>query len=394
MGEIKSALKTAFAFAIVIPILSFQTQAQQQVSQNNLSLEAPQAEANETAGQLVVKVGKTHYTVVDPSGSQRENYELLPEKDKQSFHRNRKLFLSQVARALSSIKLGFGFGTLIKDHIDYHIQNLQEAEVQNQALAIQGGVEADYKAAVSQNREALLAEQDERIKKTLNARSVEFVQSAMSGIDQLLWIQAPIFSNANEFGVVAAMGVEAIAGVRGKGGWGGLLDLGISIGFNRDTQALVVQVFREVEQYKTTTMSVVALAGFVTKDGIYIANQLPGKLGHEGVSFYPPMAPGYSSITSDSIMAGFSSGLTWPPSPLGDMLTYTNSLDQNMILRVTVSKLNPGFLRVESGLAADLYKMVVAGPKAALEQMQKLFGKKAATEVAAPQSLLCSAVLR
>jgi hypothetical protein len=393
MGEFQSAFAKAFA-TFVVCVLSFQVQAQKLDSASDLSIEVPQAEASESTGELVVKVGRSIFTVVDPTGPQRENYEMLPDKDKASFHRNRKLFLSQVARALSSVKLGFGFGSLIKDHIDYHIQKLQEAEIQNQALALQGGVAADYKAAASENREAILAEQDEKLRKTVNARSVEFVQSAMSGIDQLLWTQAPIFSNANEFGVVAAMGVEALAGVQGKGGWGGLIDLGISIGYNRDTQALVLQVFREVEKYKTTTMRVVALAGFVTKDGIYIANQLPGKLGHEGVSFYPPMAPGYSSITSDSIMAGFSSGLTWPPSPLGDMLTYTNSLDQNMMLRVTVSKLTPGFLRVESGLAADLYKMVVAGPKLAIEQMQKLFGKRPWTEVVSQQQLLCTSALR
>ena len=150
-------------------------------------------------------------------------------------------------------------------------------------------------------------------------------------LDAQLWTQASIVAHANEFGVLAAVGLQAEGGNSAGVGRGGLADIGISLGFNRDEKSIAIQIFNDRETFKSTEMPMVMIAGLVGKAGFYVANQ--GKnLSAEGSSFYPPVAPAFSSSTNRSFMIGASSGLTWPPSPLGDLLTYTNKLKQTIIV--------------------------------------------------------------
>lgn len=184
--------------------------------------------------------------------------------------------------------------------------------------------------------------------KTFDEKANLIISSILSSIDSQLWRQARIVAHANEFGIMVAAGIEAEGGARNKKGWGGLTDIGISLGYNRDEKAMAIQIFHGLEPFESTQMPVVFIAGLVAKAGLYVANQ-----GHDltavGSSFYPPMAPGFSSQTNRSFMAGFSSGLTWPPSPIGDMLTYSNKLKQTVLFRLTLSPLTKGFIRVQSG---------------------------------------------
>jgi hypothetical protein len=69
----------------------------------------------------------------------------------------------------------------------------------------------------------------------------------------------------------------------------------------------------------------------------------------KGSSFYPPAVPGFSTTSSEFFAAGFSSGLGLPPPPLADLMTFTNKFERHVIVRVTVSPLVKGFVRMQLG---------------------------------------------
>lgn len=277
--------------------------------------------------RLDITLGSTLYTVESPTIEDRTAFISLPEPEKESFSRNRKVFLSALAKSLNTVKYGFAVGAL-----------------------------------VSRSKDS----------RTLRERAEKIVGAILNRVDKSLWTQAPLFARSNEFGIVIAGGLEFIAGKRERG-WGGIVDFGLTIGYNRDERALTLQIIRDVEHYQKSALPVVFLTGALTKAGFYVANQKGHELQNEGISFYPPMAPAFSSITPNNFMTGFSSGLTWPPSPVGDMLTYTDKLDQTVILRLSISPLLKGFVRVTSGIqSAGKLNFVMEPVKKALKN---LFGR-------------------
>lgn len=325
----------------------------------SLDKEIPESNLTEKNGTVEIQVGKSLYLVNEPnSGSEdRTEFEALPEASRQRFSKNRLVFLKTVARALHLTKYGFGIGTIVKDKIKFVIQSVRPSK-KNQI--------ADANEDVGSRD--LFTEQ-EVARSTLKERSNEVIQNVLASLDRKLWQQAALFSNSNEFGVMAAGGLELIAGKRDKG-WGGLLDFGISIGFNIETRSLVIQIFSDYERYRSSLMPAVFIAGLVGKSGLYIASLKTGELSHQGTSFYPPMVPGFSSSTPKVFMSGLSSGLTWPPSPIGDALTYTNTLDQAVLLRLTISPMTKGFVRIQSGLGSAIARIVIQPVNSALAKFR------------------------
>lgn len=194
--------------------------------------------------------------------------------------------------------------------------------------------------------------------KKLSARIDEKIKSILKATDFKLWSQAPLVANSNQFSLMAAVEIQAEGGTNIHK-WGGLYDLGLTIGYNTDSKAVIFQIFRNRETFKSSMMPAVAVGGVVGKIGPLISRANDETSLHTtGESFYPPMVPGYQSTTKESFTFGFSSGLTIPPSPFGDMLTYTNTLDQKIILKVSFSKTYIGFMRVKMDLSSDTLKMV------------------------------------
>ncbi len=194
--------------------------------------------------------------------------------------------------------------------------------------------------------------------KKLSARIDEKIKSILNATDLKLWSQSPLVANSNQFSLMAAIEIQAEGGTSVHK-WGGLYDLGLTIGYNTDSKAVVFQIFRNRETFKSSMMPAVAVGGFVGKIGPLISRVNDETSMHTtGESFYPPMFPGYQSATKESFTFGFSSGLTVPPSPFGDMLTYTNTLDQKTILRISFSKAYLGFIRVKMDLSSDTLKFV------------------------------------
>lgn len=141
--------------------------------------------------------------------------------------------------------------------------------------------------------------------------------------------------------------------------WGGLYDLGFTLGYKTETKAVVFQIFRNRESFESTLMPGLAVGGVVVKVGPHISRSSHNsELQTSGQSFYPPFVPGYQSTTKESYAFGFSSVLTWPPSPFGDMLTYTNSLDHKVLLKISFSKTFLGFVRVQTNFKSNSIKIV------------------------------------
>lgn len=353
----------------------------------------PPALVRESSDHLEIKVGAHVYRIEDPARGDpaRAAYDTMTELEKTSFHINRRLFMSQLARGLNLMKFGFGIGSVVKDKVKYSIQKLRLGRLkavisraradepphviyEAPAALVADAPETADPASEGTSLVALEAAREERTRLTLNEKSQRVILGMLKAVDENLWLQAPLFANSNEFGLIAAGGVELIGGKSDRG-WGGLVDIGLSLGFNRKEQSLVFQIFTDKERFKSSALPAVFIAGLVFKSGFYIANQRDGVLDHHGTSFYPPLAPAFASITQDNFMAGVSSGLTWPPSPLGDMLTYLDKLDQNTVLRVTVSRLNKGYLRVESGVGSSAFRIVAEPVKKALAYVRSLFKK-------------------
>ena len=296
----------------------------------------------------------------------------LPAEEYNSFLETRIEVLNLATQALQAMKWGFGTGMIIKDYFDFRAESKAAEKLMADAEELHPGQRADVIAAIQRALPELKQRQYESESKSFREKSHAMITRILNGIDRQLWSQAAIVAHANEFGVLAAVGLQAESGNSDGVGRGGLTDIGLSIGFNRDEKSLAIQIFNGREVFKTTDMPMIMIAGLVGKAGFYVANQ--GKdLSAYGTSFYPPVAPAFSTSTNRSFMIGASSGLTWPPSPIGDLLTYTNQLKQTTVVRITISPLTKGFVRFKFGQIKELLSAAVVGIKELIPvfQMQR-----------------------
>lgn len=357
-----------------LPLLAASIMALPAYAQTEIEIDAPKAETVQSAERLEIKMASRVYTLEDPKpgSAERVNFEQLSQEEQKVFMRNRGAFLTQAAKALQMLKYGFGLGSVVKEKIKFGIRALKDESARIAMNELDPLVRADVARARDLEMEKRAEENERRLQTTLKQRSETIIQGFLHGLDQKLWSQALLFAHSNEFGVMASGGLEMLAGMDKKG-WGGLFDIGISIGYNRDTHALAIQIYRDFEKFQSTTMKAVFVAGILGKAGMYMSNQRPGEMARHGISFYPPMIPGYSAMTPSQFQTGLSTGLTWPPSPLGDLLTYTNTLDNKVLLRFTFSPMMKGFVRMETGLGLSTLRFFVSPVEKAINSLRTLF---------------------
>lgn len=248
-------------------------------------------------------------------------YESLPEDRKQKFQEMRLMFLANAARIMNSTKFVFGAGSVVGDAFSF--------------------VKVKTKQAFGKT-----VEQTPTEKRTFSVRSHQAVQAVLKGIDYKLWSQAPLVIDSNEFGLSVSVGALAETGVLRKGG-GGAEEVGLSFAFNKSKRAFVFEIFHNSESFDNTKAAVSVL-GIVGKAGITLGRR-NGAETLKGSSFYPPAVPGYSVSSPEYFSAGLSSSLGFPPPPLADLLTFTNRFERHHLIRVTVSPLVKGFVRLEFG---------------------------------------------
>lgn len=248
-------------------------------------------------------------------------YQSLPEDRRQKFQEMRLHFLTNAARILSSTKFVFGAGSLVGDALSF--------------------VKIKVRKVLGKE-----VELPPRVQRTFNERSHQAIQAVLKGIDYKLWSQAPLVIDSNEFGVSASLGLLAETGVLHRGG-GGAEEVGLSLAYNKSSRAFVFEIFHNSESFDNTKAAI-SVIGIVGKAGITLGRR-NGAESMKGSTFYPPAVPGFSTSSSEYFSAGVSSSLGLPPPPLADLLTFTNKFERNVLIRVTVSPLVKGYVRVHFG---------------------------------------------
>lgn len=307
--------------------------------------------------ELVIRLKKHSVTVSPPQPNEPEYtaFANLSGAEKIKFNRNRQLFLTQFTKALYAFKYGFGIGSVVKNQLKFVISTVASPLTQ----FVHGSSHVDPATTSNSDLKYDQYSSDElesQIRQSFKERSEEIVLNLVKAIDRTLWKQAALFADTNEVGFMSAIGGEFFIRVPKMGGHGRAFDVGLSVGYNRATQAMVIQIFRDVEKFKDTLSAALFITGSSVKSGMYIANQQQGEMSNRGTAFYPPMVPGFSTLTNDRFITGFSSGLTIPPSPFGDLLTYSTYLDQKAWLRISFSPLYKGFVKVETSFSKDSIK--------------------------------------
>ena len=309
---------------------------------------------------LVIRL-KKHAITLSPPQPHESDYTAfakLSGAEKIKFNRNRQLFLTQFAKALYAFKYGFGVGSVVKNQLKFVVAATSSPLTQ----FIHGSMAVDPNLTSNSDLKYDRYSSDEldnEIRQSFKERSEEIVLNLVKAIDRTLWKQAALFADTNEVGFMSAIGAEFFLRIPKMKGRGRAYDVGLSVGYNRSTQAIVFQIFRDVEKFKDTISAALFITGSSVKSGMYIANQQQGEMSNRGTAFYPPMVPGFSTLTNDRFITGFSSGITLPPSPFGDLLTYSTYLDQKAWLRISISPLFKGFIKVETSLSKESIKASV-----------------------------------
>lgn len=236
-----------------------------------------------------------------------EAYQGMSAAEQTRFRRIRLKILSGVARILHHAQWGVSAGILTKDTLSYTFRKILRKEI----------VPKD---------------------KTMAERRHSFIQGVLTSMNHRLFYQAPLVANKNEFGIMGAVGGIALSGVRDKG-FGGIFEAGLSIGYNSVQKAIIFEFTITPEKYHHS-IAAATVGGVNGKLGVYIASVPKGKetTTVRGSSFYPPMAPGFSSDSPSYAAFGASSGLGFPPPPLADFLTFSNTFEKYKILRISIPR--------------------------------------------------------
>ena len=251
-----------------------------------------------------------------------EAYQSLNPMQQQKFQERRLLFLKYASSFLNKAKYASGTGSLVGRSFTFIKQKIQT-----------------LRGKTVQAPEPM----------TFKDRSHKITQSLLQNLDYKLWFQAPLLIASNEYGISGALGLSAVRGM-GDSGAGGTEELGFNIGFDVSSRALVFEIFHSSENFKSSRMPV-GIIGVPFKLGGYMASRKKGAetATMTGDTFYPPMLPMYSATGSDYYTAGISSSVSIPPSPIVDVLTFTNEYHRHAILRITLSHVMRGFVRVQVG---------------------------------------------
>lgn len=258
-------------------------------------------------------------------------FESMSPQQKEKFKNMRIHFLTNAARILNSTKFALGAGSLVGDGFSF---------VTLKAKKVFGKGES----------------QQPPEKRTFKERSHQVTQSLLRGIDYKLWSQAPLVMESNEFGISVAAGFLAETGIMRRGA-GGIEEVGINLGYNKTSKAFVFEIFHNSEKFDNTK-GAFTVFGLVGKAGLMISRR-NGSETQKGSAFYPPMLPAYSMTSSEYFTAGFSSSLGFPPPPFSDVMMYTNKFESHSLIRITVSPVVKGFVRMEVGDVKGSFKLVV-----------------------------------
>ena len=324
---------------------------------------------------LTIKINeKTSIEIPAPSSYEvLQNYATLTENEKTIFQQRRISYLSRLTRILYALRLSYGSASLVKAHLKGMIYKYKSfrnqktplgelleseliAKAQKEFLKIHPATAVDSSEFDSYYRSKFQKQiyEIDQIKEGiypkdefLKSRTHRILTDIIISADSVMWTQPKLIAQKNEAGWIASTGPLALAGWQEKG-QGGFLEFGISFGYNKSEEAFIVEIFRGIEKFKDTKLSMipVGLIGLQVKTGFYLANtnHSEAPMKKSGTTLYTPISPSYAQESSNFYNIGFSTSFGLPPG--SDIMSYSTYSTKTNLIKLRFSKLLPGFVRV------------------------------------------------
>lgn len=349
---------TAFADGAEVEITQ-----QLDINPNDYVMDSPaevsskiRATAHKDQNNFSVKVdlANSYFILSHPSEEQMEFYRDLSEADKAKFHKKRIVALNILARGLSTMKRGLGFGALVKDKVMFW------KPIKEQQLSF-------------------------------NERADGVVEGILRSFDAKVWESAPVFADLKEMGftgtgqIVAALGSNKRIDIRKQVAGkkvdvvipelksGGAIGIGFTIGINFEQKSLIFQLFNANEQLKEVYLPLFYLAGNL-KGGMYLSSSTEKLYStKKGEGFYPFAAPGYSESAPAKKSFGGTMAFGIPTSPIDAGLTFKTTMQEQSYLRIRISPFTWKFIGVSAKNPIGIIKIAIKGVPQLFLEFKKIY---------------------
>lgn len=301
-----------------------------------------------------IDLANTWFILPHPSEEQMEFYRDLSEADKVKFHQKRVLALNILARGLSSMKRGLGFGAMVKDKVMFW----------------------------KPKKESQLS---------LTERADGVVEGILRTFDAKVWESAPIFADLKEMGftgtgqIVAALGSNKRVDINKQIGGkkvdvvipelksGGAIGIGFTIGINFEQKSLIFQLFNANEQLKEVYLPLFYLAGNL-KGGMYLSSSTEKLYStKKGEGFYPFAAPGYTESAPSKKSFGGTMAFGIPTSPIDAGLTFKTTMQEQSYLRIRISPFTWKFIGINAKNPVGIIKIAIKGIPQLFLEFKKIY---------------------
>jgi hypothetical protein len=285
---------------------------------------------------ITTQKGNTYtFPILSENAEWLQQFYNLSAESQGKFQEQRGFLLTRAAAILDHSQLTLGLGSLVKNKITQIFKRGQKPKQPMDQLA-----EQSLKIEGSHSRSA----------QTVRERGQAIASRILTALDARLWQQSPIVARQNEVSFSMTVNLVGMAGVGNKVG-GGSAGLGVSIGYNRDSKAVVFEVFTELERMEKS-FTPTFLAGITPKFGLRISDKHDGAVstGQSGHSVYPPGAPGYMLNHSDQVEMGMNTSFMAFPPMVGDLFSYINKNTRQLLVRVSISPALSKFVQFQTGI--------------------------------------------
>lgn len=289
----------------------------------------------------------------------RADYESLSAEEQSQFQATREMFLKKVISMFHFSRLGIGLGIVTKSSVKQVVSNVfpsreelpPEGELRDIVIRLR-----DEEREKTRLAELELEKQYAGLQGSDKAKAMgsAFTQDLILGLDNILFQQAKLVANSNEFGASLTVGPTLSAGLKKKT-FGGMMGVVINLGFDKNSKTLVFEVQRLSETLKEA-FTPMGIAGLDLRMGMYFRNNSDRGNLH-GYSFFPPAIPTGMSVYNSYFTAGMASGLAFPPI-VTDLYSFQSDSNRSTLFRITFSPLMKGFFRFQMGPLPDRIKVV------------------------------------
>lgn len=265
---------------------------------------------------VLIRVASSPFTELQ----QQEFEAMSPEKQKR-FNEIRLALLQKVAQVLKSTRFGFGSIIVAHERVSQFVPSKRllrnaKAVALNPLSYLSGSLELEPRP-----------DKTPKVFKTMSEANQRAAVAILNGINNFLWERPRVIVEQNEIGFMVSIGLQAQVSAPQKS-IGGSAFLNLKIGFNHKEQALIFELSRSLEKFKS---GYVINFGTQAKGYFYAAHRNPEdeKKVQQGINWYPPAPPvpfvGYGFDSSPKhIAGGYLFGAFAAPGDFAALLNYVN----------------------------------------------------------------------